>query len=167
MDLALNSLQMLICHKIGPTNHPCLNRGLSSNPWWLTSTNHVQLTEECMMCTEKHVLVKKIFTNELNIVLPLWAWVKKTVYGAEIHWLLRKGKVLGTLASKEGHADSFFWNMKGPITIDFLEINNCWGCTINNKGNCGISGGLVSVKDSHIISIMITLRVQIFKFLCN
>ena len=35
------------------------NRALSSNFWWLRSTNHVKFTEECVMNTEKHVLVKR------------------------------------------------------------------------------------------------------------
>ena len=35
------------------------------------------------MCTEKHALVKKKFTNELNMGLSLQAWVEKTVYGVD------------------------------------------------------------------------------------
>ena len=48
-------------------NQTGLNRGLSSNFWWLRSANHLKFTEECVMCMEKHVFVKKIFTNELNM----------------------------------------------------------------------------------------------------
>ena len=33
--------------------------GLSSNFWWVRSANHGKFTEECVMCTEKYVLVKK------------------------------------------------------------------------------------------------------------
>ena len=36
-----------------------LNRGLSSNFWWLISSNSVKFTEECVMRTEKHVLAEK------------------------------------------------------------------------------------------------------------
>ena len=36
---------------------------------------------ECMISTEKYVLIKKIFTNEQNINLPLWVRVKKIVHG--------------------------------------------------------------------------------------
>ena len=36
-----------------------LYSGLSSNTWFQRSENHVKFTEECMMCTEKDVLVKK------------------------------------------------------------------------------------------------------------
>ena len=37
-----------------------LNRGLSSHFQCLRSANYVKLTELCMMCMEKHVLVQKI-----------------------------------------------------------------------------------------------------------
>ena len=83
-----------------------LNRSLSSNFGWLRSANHVKCTEECVMCTGKHVLVKKIFTNEQNMDLPLLLWVKKTVHVDEIHWLSGKEKVLGAVSNKEGDADS-------------------------------------------------------------
>ena len=69
-----------------------LNRGLSSNFWELRSANHVKFTEEFVMYTEKHILVKKMFTNELNMGLLLWARVKKIVHGVETHWLSRKRK---------------------------------------------------------------------------
>ena len=36
-----------------------LNRGLSSNFWWLRRANYEKFTEECMLFIEKHVLVKK------------------------------------------------------------------------------------------------------------
>ena len=36
-----------------------VNRGLLSIFWWLRRGNHVQFIEECTMCTEKKVLVKK------------------------------------------------------------------------------------------------------------
>ncbi len=52
-------------------NAPGLNRGLSSNYWWLRIANHMKFTEEWIICTEKHVLVKKIFTNEQNMSLHL------------------------------------------------------------------------------------------------
>ena len=35
-----------------------LNRGLLSNICWLRIASHVKFTEECMMCMERHVLVK-------------------------------------------------------------------------------------------------------------
>ena len=80
---------------------------------------------------EKHVLVKKIFTNELNMILPQWTWVKKTVCGVETHWLLGKEKVTGAVVSREGDADS--WDMKEPITIDFFETSFK---EINSDGFC-------------------------------
>ena len=48
----------------------------------------------------------KKFTNELNIGLPLWARIKKTVDKVKTHWLFSKEKILDTVISKEGHADS-------------------------------------------------------------
>ena len=38
---------------------PGLNRGLSSNFWWLRSANHVKFMGGWVMYMEKHVLVKK------------------------------------------------------------------------------------------------------------
>ena len=52
---------------------------------------------------EKHVLAKKMFTNELNMGLPLWVLI---VYRVETYWLSSKDKVLGAVVSKEGQADS-------------------------------------------------------------
>ena len=42
---------------------PDFNRGLSSNFWWLTSAKYVHFAEAC--------LSQKMFTNRLNIGLPL------------------------------------------------------------------------------------------------
>ena len=55
------------------------------------------------------IVNRKIFVNELNISLPLWAWVKKkkTVHGMETLWISSKEKVLSAVISKGGHADSF------------------------------------------------------------
>ena len=92
---------------------PGLNRGLSSNFWWLRSAHHEKFTEECVMHTEKHVLVKRMFTNEQNMGLPQLTWVEKTVHWMETHRPSNKEKVWIMLI--------VFWNMKGPIIIDFLE----------------------------------------------
>ena len=51
-------------------------------------------------------LVKKMFTNALNMILSIQAWVKQTVHGVEIHWLSSKEKVLCPAVSLEGHAKS-------------------------------------------------------------
>ena len=53
-------------------NHsaPSLNRSLSLKFWWLRSANHVKFTEKCVMCIEKHNVVKKIFTNGISMNLP-------------------------------------------------------------------------------------------------
>ena len=39
---------------------PCLGKGLSSNFRWQISNNHAKFTEECVMCTEMHVLIKNV-----------------------------------------------------------------------------------------------------------
>ena len=52
----------------------------------------MKFTEECLIRTKKHVLLRKIFTNRLNMDtnrlnkgLPQRAWVGKTVHGKETH----------------------------------------------------------------------------------
>ena len=94
-------------------------------------TNLVKFNEECELCTENHAFVnkKKMFTNGLNIALPLRAQDEKTVNGVEIHWLSSKEKVPGTAISKEDHNENF-WDMKGPI--DLLEK----GATVNSVSDC-------------------------------
>ena len=87
-------------------NAPGLNRGLSSKFWWLRRANNVKFADECVKCMENHVLVKKRFINGWNMGLSLWTWVKKTIYGLEMHWCYSKEKILGAALSKEGHADS-------------------------------------------------------------
>ena len=49
---------------------------------------------------------QKIFTNELNMGLPLRINVKKIIKGVEIRWLSSKEKVPGAVVSKEGNTDS-------------------------------------------------------------
>ena len=66
----------------------------------------MKFTEEYVMCTEKHILVKKLFANKSKMGLQLEAWVKKKVHGVETHWLSGKEKVPATAVCKEGHVDS-------------------------------------------------------------
>ena len=55
---------------------------------------------------------QKMFTNELNMDLPLlWVQVKKTVHRMETLWLSVKEKVLAAAVNKEGSAD-LFWDTK-------------------------------------------------------
>ena len=56
------------------------------------------------MCTEKYV--KEMFTNGLNMALPLQALVKETIHRVETHQLCRKEKIPGTAVSKEDYADN-------------------------------------------------------------
>ena len=53
------------------------------------------------MFTEKNVLVKKMFANEVNMRLSQRYWVEKIVHGVGAHWLSGKGAVSGTAISKE------------------------------------------------------------------
>ena len=53
---------------------------------------------------KKPALLKRMFTNRLNMGFPLLDWVKKTVYEVETHWLPWKEKVLGAELTK-GDAD--------------------------------------------------------------
>ena len=40
-------------------NAPGLKKGLTLNFWCLGSADHMKFREECVMCMEKYVLVKK------------------------------------------------------------------------------------------------------------
>ena len=71
----------------------------------LRSADHMKFTKEFVMGIEKHILVQKIFTNGLNLCLPLQAWVEKKINWAKRHWLSRRDKVPGAVISKEGLAD--------------------------------------------------------------
>ena len=70
-----------------------LNRNLSSNFWWFRKANHVKFTDERVMCTEEHVLVKK----------NVYKWAK---HGPE-------KKVMLTI----------FGDIKGPIVIDLRMLS--------------------------------------------
>ena len=45
----------------------------------------MKFTEECVMCIEKLDSVQKMFTNGLNMGLPLLARVEKTVHEMETY----------------------------------------------------------------------------------
>ena len=55
---------------------PGWNSGLSSDSWWQRSAINAKFTDECV----KNVLAKKMFPNGLNMGLPLWVWVEKTLF---------------------------------------------------------------------------------------
>ena len=59
----------------------------------------------CDVCKEACFESKNVY-KWVKHVLLLWVWIKKTVHGAETHWLSGKAKVPGTSVSKEGNADS-------------------------------------------------------------
>ena len=74
-----------------------------------------------------------MFTDGLNMDLPLRARVKKAVHEVEIQWLFSKKKFWSQWSIKKVRLP-IFWDMKEPITIDFLEK----GATVNIGSNCQI-----------------------------
>ena len=93
---------------------PGLNRSLSSNFWWLKRANHVTFTEECVMCLEKNVFVKKCLQMGFAVV----SRTRKASNGK--YWLSSKEKLITQRSEKKAML-TVFWNIKGPITVDFLE----------------------------------------------
>ena len=67
------------------------------------------------MHMEKHVLVKEIFINGLNMGLSLWARVKDSgntdFLVKKKFWVQQTVKVMLTV----------FWDIKGPMTLDLFE----------------------------------------------
>ena len=53
--------------------------------------------------------------------LPHWAWVEKTGNRVKTHALSGKEKVPEQQSVNKVILTGFFWDMKGCITIDFLE----------------------------------------------
>ena len=104
-----------------------------------------------MMRTEKHVFVKKMFTNRLNLGSPTWARVGKTIHGVETHWVFGKKKFRAQQSGKKIILTSFC-TMKRPIAIDFFEK----GATVNNSSNCLILGSNIRPR-THFISISLSL----------
>ena len=67
----------------------------------------MKFAEEYVIYIEKRVLVfKKIFTNGLNMVLQLWARVKREFTEWEHHFLSSKEKIMCASVNKGGDADS-------------------------------------------------------------
>ena len=61
----------------------------------------MKFTKEYVMCMGKHILIQKLFTNELNMGLPL----QKTTHREETYWLSGREKVPREVVSKESHTD--------------------------------------------------------------
>ena len=115
MDLALNNLQRSICHKTKPNLtekyllwHYSKCRQISALKAvikLLRSVYNMKFTEECMMGTEKNVLVK-IFTNEQSMCFPHRPWWEKRFNRVEMHKISGKEKVPGAKVGKESPLDS-------------------------------------------------------------
>ena len=83
---------------------PSLNRGLSSNFCWLRSAYYVKFTAENVMCSEKHVLVKKVYKWAKYEFAAICLSQEKTMESKDR--LLGKEKVPGAAVSKERNAKS-------------------------------------------------------------
>ena len=95
-----------------------LNRGHLAKFSWLRSVKHMKLIEECLICMEKSTLVrKKKFTNRLNVSLPIWAWIEKTVHAVETHWL--SGKVQWSLKKV---MLTIFWAHQEMISLKKVQL---------------------------------------------
>ena len=103
-------ISQIICFNI-IQNDGILNRGLSSNIWWPRSANDIIFTEQCTVHTKKHILLKKLFTNGVNIGLPLQVWVKKQSMEC---------KHTNSLVKKKFWAQ---WSVKKMMQTVFREMN--------------------------------------------
>ena len=101
---------------------PGLNRGLSSNFWWLSSAEHGKFTEQCRIYTGKHVSIKKGFTNRRNINLPREPKSKnQSIERKSTNFLVKKEFCVWDLV-KEIKL-TIFWEIKGSNSIGLLEKN--------------------------------------------
>ena len=99
---------------------------LSSNFLFLWSVSHVKFTEVCAICTKKYVLTAEIFTNALNMDLPIQARVEKTDNRVKTLWLSLK--IFWVHQSVKKVTLRVFEDIKCPITVDFFEK----GTTVNS-----------------------------------
>ena len=70
------------------------------------------------MCSEKHILVKKMFTNELNIV---FFYDVPELKRQSIEWKHIDSPVKNKFWVQQSVKKvmlTVFWNMKGPITLE-------------------------------------------------
>ena len=124
---------------------PGLNRGLSSNFWWLSCANNVKFTEECVMCTRKHLLVKKNvyqWTKHWFVTMSL-SWNENSLNGNKLTLWLKK-KVVGAAVSKEGHTDCL---------LGHEETSYCWfhlkGAGVNSASYCQ----LLKQNSPHLLNV--------------
>ena len=94
--------------------------GLSSKLWCLKITNHVKFTKECVMWTEKHVLVKSVYKWA-----KLRVWVGKKVH--RIETLIRAQQSLKTIIltvfrSMETDHYWFPWNLLLLLLYIYIYI---------------------------------------------
>ena len=90
----------------------------------------MKFTEECVMCIENHVLVKKCSQMSKIGVCQFKPESKRQSVELK-HTVSSVKKKFQALASNEGHDDNLL-EMKGPITADFLEK----GTNVNIAFNC-------------------------------
>ena len=127
----------------------------------------MKITGVCVMCTEKHVLIKKGVTNGLNKNLIL----EETDHGLETHWLSAKEKILGTEVSKEGQADNILKHERPHhYWLLWKRCNHKW-CFLLQHTLSNMSSYLLN--DPFITTLNLTLhctcllKSQISKLLIN
>ena len=91
------------------------------------------------MWMKKHVLVKKMFINRLNMILPLRAGIEKIVYGNTLTILYKNSK-----CNKECCVNSVL-DIKQPITVDLLGK----GTTVNSVSYCQLLGKYLTQSAIH------------------
>ena len=106
-----------------------------TNFCWLRSAKHVKFTEEYVMCTKKHVLIKNNvykFTKHRFATTSL-SWKDSQL--SENTLSLRKRKKFLVPQSVKKIMLTVFWQMKGSMTIDFLikgsSVNSAFYCQIH------------------------------------
>ena len=102
---------------------------------WLRNASWVKITERMCNVNGNACFCWKMFTNGVNMGLPQPTWVRKTVHGMEICWLSGKEKVPGAQSVKKVML-ILFLDIKGPVSIDFLEKS----ATVYSSSNCLILG---------------------------
>ena len=104
-----------------------VNRGLSSNFWWLRSTNHVKFTEQYDVYREACVSPKNPYK---------WAKLKFATMNLsqkDSQWSINiltpvKKKVPGAVVCKKGHADSVMRHERTHYYWFLWKSCNCKQC---------------------------------------
>ena len=139
---------------------------LSSNFWCLRSVNPVKFTEECVICTEKQVLVKKIVykwaKHEFATTNPSW---KESPWSRNTDSPVKKKKVQDAVVSKEDHAASLLEYKTLLISLNNNNNNN----NNNNKRVLPISNSFSKIHCIYWMSLVVfcNKKFALFKWYCT